>query len=228
MPRRNSPEISAGSMADIAFLLLIFFLVTTTMEKEAGIMRILPEISEEVTEPINRRNVIDILVNDENNILFKGEPVKMKEVKPRLMEMILNASGNPKWPENFDVEYEKLKSSVEGAKEELANADPEKVKTMQSKLETAELRVRAYETFGSDFKKSAHVVSIQSTRGAEYKTYIELSDQILLAYAGLREKLAKKRLNKDWKELSKDEKEMLKLVYPTNISEAQTVQGASR
>lgn len=228
MPRRNSPEISAGSMADIAFLLLIFFLVTTTMEKEAGIMRILPEISEEVTEPINRRNVIDILVNDENNILFKGEPVKMKEVKPRLMEMILNASGNPKWPENFEVEYEKLKSSVEGAKEDLANADPEKVKTMQSKLETAELRVRAYETFGSDFKKSAHVVSIQSTRGAEYKTYIELSDQILLAYAGLREKLAKKRLNKDWKELSKDEKEMLKLVYPTNISEAQTVQGASR
>jgi biopolymer transport protein ExbD len=228
MPRRSSPEISAGSMADIAFLLLIFFLVTTTMEKEAGIMRILPEISQEVTEPINRRNVIDILVNDENKILFKGEPVKLNEVKPRLMEIILNTSNNPKWPENFEIEYEKLKSLTEAAKEELANADPDQIKTLQSKLETAELRQRAYEVFSSDFKKSAHVVSIQSTRGAEYKTYIELSDQVLLAYSGLREKLAKKRLNKNWKDLSNDEKEMLRLVYPTNISEAQTVQGASR
>lgn len=228
MPRRNSPEISAGSMADIAFLLLIFFLVTTTMEKEAGIMRILPELTNEPSEEVNRRNVIDILVNDENKILFKGEPVQMKEVKPRLMDMILNTSDNPKWPQNFDIEYDKLKSLVEQAKENLDNADEDKVKTMQAKLETAELRLKAYETFGDAFQKSAHVVSIQSTRGADYKTYIELSDQILLAYSGLREKLAKRRLNKDWKELSTEEKEMLKIVYSTNISEAQTVQGAAR
>lgn len=229
MARRDSPEISAGSMADIAFLLLIFFLVTTTMEKEAGIMRILPEIqNEDSSEPVNERNVITVLVNDNNNILFKGEPVEMNEVKSRLMEMIRNTDKNPKWPENFEINYEQLQGMVETSKEELKNADELSVATKQKALENAELRLKAYEIFGNDFKKSAHVISIQSTRGAEYKTYIELSDQILLAYKGLKEKLAKKRLQKDWSELSVEEKDMLGLIYPTNISEAQTVQGATK
>ena len=101
MARRSSPEISAGSMADIAFLLLIFFLVTTTMEKEAVIMRILPEINNESTEEVQRRNVIDILVNDENKILFKGELVLMSELKDKLMEVILNESDKKDWPQNI-------------------------------------------------------------------------------------------------------------------------------
>ena len=94
-------------------------------------------------------------------------------------------------------------------------------------MKKAQLRLETYEIFGADFKKSAHVVSIQSTRGADYKTYIELSDQVLLAYKAMKEKLAKKRLNKNWSELTSKEKEMLSLVYPTNVSEAATVKGAS-
>jgi len=199
------------------------------MEKEAGIMRILPEIQDvSANEPINERNVITVLVNDNNDILFKGEPVQLNDVKSRLMDMIKNRGKNPKWPENFEVEYDELQSLVEGAKEELKNAVELNVATKQKALENARLRLSAYEMFGTDFKKSAHVISIQSTRGAEYKTYIELSDQILLAYKGLKEKLGKKRLQKEWSELSLEEKEMLGLIFPTNISEAQTVQGATK
>jgi biopolymer transport protein ExbD len=227
MARRSSPEISAGSMADIAFLLLIFFLVTTTMEKEAVIMRILPEINNESTEEVQRRNVIDILVNDENKILFKGELVLMSELKDKLMEVILNESDKKDWPQNIELDYEKLQGLVDKAKGELEKADQYTLEAKESNLKKAQLRLETYEIFGADFKKSAHVVSIQSTRGADYKTYIELSDQVLLAYKAMKEKLAKKRLNKNWSELTSKEKEMLSLVYPTNVSEAATVKGAS-
>jgi biopolymer transport protein ExbD len=227
MARRSSPEISAGSMADIAFLLLIFFLVTTTMEKEAVIMRILPEINNESTEEVQRRNVIDILVNDENKILFKGELISMSELKVKLMEVILNESDRKDWPQNIELDYDKLQGLVDKAKSDLEKSDQYTLTAKENSLKKAQLRLETYELFGSDFKKSAHVVSIQSTRGADYKTYIELSDQVLLAYKVMKEKLAKKRLNKNWSELTPREKEMLSLVYPTNISEAATVKGAS-
>lgn len=227
MARRGSPEISAGSMADIAFLLLIFFLVTTTMEKEAVIMRILPEINNESTDEVQRRNVIDILVNDENKILFKGEVVLISELKDKLMEVIINENDKKDWPQNLDLDYEKLQGLVDKAKAELEKADQYNLTAKENSLKKAQLRLETFELFGNSFKKSAHVVSIQSTRGADYKTYIELSDQVLLAYKAMKVNLAKKKLNKNWNELTAREKEMLSLVYPTNISEAATVKGAS-
>lgn len=225
MARRGLPEINAGSMADIAFLLLIFFLVTTTMEKESGMMRLLPELEQKDPEEVNRRNVVDVLVNDQNKILLKGELVSMTQLKEDISEIILNEGNDPKWPENLPVNREELEQRLNAAALELKNADESSKKTKTRTFKKAELRLKAYDTFGNTFKKSKHVVSIQSTRGAEYKTYIELSDQILLAYKSIREKQARKKWSKLWGELNKEEKEMLMLMYPSNISEAQTVQG---
>ncbi|MDD2329493.1 MAG: biopolymer transporter ExbD, partial [Bacteroidales bacterium] len=68
-------EINAGSMADIAFLLLIFFLVTTTMDVETGIQRRLPPMPDEnqqaEVEQINKRNIMVVLIN-KNDRLFAG------------------------------------------------------------------------------------------------------------------------------------------------------------
>ena len=66
MGRRQSPEVNAGSMADIAFLLLIFFLVTSEMSKEAGMFQLLPEKTTDSTPPkkINERNIINALARE--------------------------------------------------------------------------------------------------------------------------------------------------------------------
>ena len=76
MARRELPEINAGSMADIAFLLLIFFLVTTTMDTDGGLTRKLPPMPEEQLEDlpeVKQRNVFEVLVNANDQLLVEGE-----------------------------------------------------------------------------------------------------------------------------------------------------------
>ena len=226
MARRGTPEINAGSMADIAFLLLIFFLVTTTMEKEAGMMRLLPELEQIDPEEVNIRNVVDVLVNDQNKILLKGQVLSMMEVKQQMADIILNQQNKKTWPENILINREELVSRLDAAEVDFKSAESDKKKTAGRILRKATLRLKAFDDFGDRvYRKSKHVVSIQSTRGADYKTYIELSDQILLAYKSIRESAGIKKWNKSWKELNKDEKETLLLMFPANISEAQTVKG---
>ena len=92
MRDRVSNEINAGSMADIAFLLLIFFLVTTTIEEDEGILVRLPPWSEE--EPdiqrLKERNVFSVLVNASNQLLVRGEPAQVNDLKQRAKDFILN------------------------------------------------------------------------------------------------------------------------------------------
>ena len=81
--RRGLPEINAGSMADIAFLLLIFFLVTTTMDVDSGISRKLPPMPEEniETPEIHKRNIFVVLINKNNKVLAGiGSPTNNIEV----------------------------------------------------------------------------------------------------------------------------------------------------
>ena len=81
--RRDLQEINAGSMADIAFLLLIFFLVTTTMDVDSGISRKLPPMPEENIDipEIHKRNIFVVLINKNNKVLSGiGSPTNMVEI----------------------------------------------------------------------------------------------------------------------------------------------------
>lgn len=72
MAKRAAPEVNAGSMADIAFLLLIFFLVTTTIETDSGLNRKLPPMEDQVDPPIIReKNIFTVVVNKNNQLLVE-------------------------------------------------------------------------------------------------------------------------------------------------------------
>ncbi len=92
---RLSNEINAGSMADIAFLLLIFFLVTTTISVDKGITVKLPPWSEEEVDPtkLNKRNVFAVNVNANNDLLVRGEPTDVGDLRERAKEFIINKEG---------------------------------------------------------------------------------------------------------------------------------------
>jgi len=89
---RMKNEINAGSMADIAFLLLIFFLVTTTIVEDKGITVKLPPWSEEEPDvtKLNKRNVYSVLVNAQNQLLVRGELASLENLKENAMEFIAN------------------------------------------------------------------------------------------------------------------------------------------
>ena len=89
---RMKNEINAGSMADIAFLLLIFFLVTTTIDIDKGITVKLPPWSDEEVEAtkLNSRNVFSVLVNAQDQLLVRGEPADIEQLRERTKEFIMN------------------------------------------------------------------------------------------------------------------------------------------
>lgn len=89
---RMSNEVNAGSMADIAFLLLIFFLVTTTIDVDKGVLVKLPPWSEEPpeVEKMKTRNVYSVLVNAQNQLLVRGEPASVETLRDNAKEFIMN------------------------------------------------------------------------------------------------------------------------------------------
>jgi biopolymer transport protein ExbD len=129
MAKRAAPEVNAGSMADIAFLLLIFFLVTTTIETDSGLNRKLPPMEE--TDPddviIKQKNIFQLSVNKRNQLLLKtgGEEkvIEIKDLRQSAVDFLDNGGGtgenackdckgkkNPKSSDNFDKAIISLQS----------------------------------------------------------------------------------------------------------------------
>ncbi len=182
MARRDTPEINAGSMADIAFLLLIFFLVTTTMDIDAGISRRLPEKQPpNITPPVvKERNVFEIMINKDNDILIEGKDfVKVNEIKELAIEFIDNGEGignpielfgEPKGSDGTECSW------CEGNKDPLSSMHPNKA-----------------------------VISLKTDRSTEMGIFIEVQDQLGMAYAFLRNRLAMKEFGKTYSEMVKED-----------------------
>jgi biopolymer transport protein ExbD len=106
--KRTFPEVPSASLADIAFLLIIFFIVSTTMDVDTGIYRLLPQWVDNVEAPkINKRNTFVVLINKNNDLAINGSFAQVSEIKDRLKEFILN----PRDDQNLS---EKKEEVIEG------------------------------------------------------------------------------------------------------------------
>jgi biopolymer transport protein ExbD len=98
-------------MADIAFLLLIFFLVTTTMDVDTGLRRLLPppiDPSQPEPPPVKERNVFVVLVDQNDRLLVEGELITIGDLREKTKNWMLNPSNLPNFPEKTMREIENL------------------------------------------------------------------------------------------------------------------------
>ncbi len=100
--KRKIQEVNAGSMADIAFLLLIFFLVATTMNTDSGINRTLPAWSDTKNQEqpeIHERDLMEVRVSQFDDIMVNGERIGLLQLKDKAKEFLLNVNNDPNMPE---------------------------------------------------------------------------------------------------------------------------------
>ena len=203
MARRETPEINAGSMADIAFLLLIFFLVTTTMNVDSGVSKKLSEKppADYVPPIIKEKNIFEVNINRNNELLVEGERMDIKDLQEATITFIDNGGG-------------------EGKVEEGVATGP----CTYCKGERSEK--------SSDHPNKA-IISVQSDRLTEYGTYLAVQDQLLKAYRELRNRLSIEKYKTPFPELEeaykkdkqneslKKKVEDIKTSYPQIISDAE-------
>lgn len=96
--QRKAPEIPTSSMADIAFLLLIFFLVTTTIDVDTGIGMVLPpKLDDQEPPPVQERNMLKILVNETGMVLLEDKPSQVSLIRAEVIKHITNFGADPNY-----------------------------------------------------------------------------------------------------------------------------------
>lgn len=107
---RKTPEVRADSQADIAFLLLIFFLVATTMNSDKGLSRVLPPLPPEDVkledQKVKERNLLLVFVNASGQLMAGDESMDINGLKEKAKEFILNKFDDEDLPEKKDTEIE--------------------------------------------------------------------------------------------------------------------------
>ncbi len=182
---RKTPEIPSASLADIAFMLLIFFLVTTTMDVDSGLERRLPQWvdPEELDDDqqIKERNVFVVLVNRNNDLLVEGEYARINDLRERAKEFMKNPYNDETLPEKEPMEVQ----------------------------------------FFGEVPVTKGVISLRNDMDTKYGTYIAVQNELVAAINELREELAKSHFGKSYSDLTKDQQESIRTIYPSRISEAE-------
>ena len=103
MGKKKVPAMNTSSTADIAFLLLCYFLMTTTMGSQTGLSRRLPPMPDKdqkvEDQKVNRRNIIQVKINSADRILAGSEPIDISQLKDKIKEFLTNPLNDPNLPE---------------------------------------------------------------------------------------------------------------------------------
>lgn len=206
MPRKT-PEIPSASMADIAFMLLIFFLVATTMDMDIGLTRMLPPIPEDNVTPeeikINKRNVFVVLINKNDQLLVNNAYMNVEDVREKTKEFIKNPAKKENLSDIETLSFLQKKS------------------TDENNLKAAENFKNAMKILKEDYTRSKGVVSLQNDRGTSYEMYIKVQNELVAAFNELRDELSLEKFGKKFDDIEENEQEAIKTAIPQAISEAE-------
>ena len=107
---KKTPELNTSSTADMAFLLLCFFLMTTTMDQDLGLQRRLPPMPDKnqkvEDQKVNRRNIIIVKINSADRLLAGTEPMHVSQLKDKIKEFLTNPANDANLPEKEEIEIE--------------------------------------------------------------------------------------------------------------------------
>ena len=191
--KRKVQEINAGSMADIAFLLLIFFLVATTMNTDTGLVRMLPPMPPEDQKQedikVKERNLFLVFINGRGDIMAgasgKQEPIDLHQLTERTKEFIVNPMDDENLPEkvNRDIDL------------------PDGSKWV--------------------YPVSEGVVSLQTTRDTGYQSYIMVQNELTRAFNEVRDEVAMKKFGAKFSDLPEEQRNVISKAVPLKISEAE-------
>ncbi|MCH5172708.1 MAG: biopolymer transporter ExbD [Bacteroidales bacterium] len=110
MGKKKVPAMNTSSTADIAFLLLCYFLMTTTMGSQTGLSRRLPPMPDKdqkvEDQKVNRRNIIQVRINSSDNIFAGSDPIDVSQIKDKIKEFLTNPTDDPNLPEKEVIEIE--------------------------------------------------------------------------------------------------------------------------
>lgn len=193
--KRQIQEINAGSMADIAFLLLIFFLVATTMNVDTGLVRMLPPLPPE-DQPVEQnvkvkeRNLFLVLISGSGNIMAgpsgKQEIIDIHQLKDIAKNFVLNPYDDENLPEKQDKEIE------------IADGGGTWV-----------------------YPESQGIISLQTTRDTGYQSYIMVQNELARAFAEIRDEVALMKFGAKFADLPEVQRNAVSKAIPLKISEAE-------
>ena len=248
MARRGIPEINAGSMADIAFLLLIFFLVTTTMDKDQAYVRRIPKKIEtdqvQIPPPIEERNICAIKANALNQLMFREEIMtNPDEISDRLIEFYTTNEKKNDPANNFPMYSHITKSEIDAGlraaekdaedTENTPGAMPEIIDYKWNIVGEWETKKQAIELYGKNSLPEIHGqahVRIEIQKATEYKLFAKIQSEIEEAIFELRDGAAMdvfgesygtitRRYGMDKSVEDKEKLALLKILYPDRFIE---------
>jgi len=191
---KKIPQINASSMADISFLLLIFFLVTTSMDVNKGLARRLPPPpqtqpnQEKLDMKIKKRNLMVVKINSQNKLMVNGEVMEVKRLKDEVKKFILNKDNDPNLPEVVEDSFD-FGGNI------------------------GQLSVR--------YTKD-HIISVQNDVDTKYETYLDVQNELVRAYNEVRDESAWRYYKvRKFNELSESQQKVIQKIYPQKISEAE-------
>ena len=155
--KKKVPEVNSSSTADIAFLLLVFFLCTTTMAVNKGLARRLPPPvpAEQKTEDlkVKERNVFVVLLNSNDQLLVQGEYLELANLKDKAKEFIKNDANSENLPEKEVIEVEYF-GNIAVTKNHVISLQNDRGTSYSAYISVQNELVAAYNELRNDLAKS--------------------------------------------------------------------------